>query len=83
MNQAPHNIDFLLWFMGPAEEIFGYWGNLNHPYVEIEDNAVAVIRFRSGALGILKGTVSMNPERRIHGVTLVGESGATVSFECW
>ena len=46
-------------------------------------NAVAVIRFRSGALGILKGTVSMNPERRIHGVTLVGESGATVSFDCW
>ncbi len=37
MNQAPHNIDFLLWFMGPAEEIFGYWANLNHPYVEIED----------------------------------------------
>ena len=64
MNQAPHNIDFLLWYMGPAEEIFGYWANLNHPYVEIEDNAVAVIRFRSGALGILKGTVSMNPERR-------------------
>ena len=83
MNQAPHNIDFLLWYMGPAEEIFGYWANLNHPYVEIEDNAVAVIRFRSGALGILKGTVSMNPERRIHGVTLVGESGATVSLDCW
>jgi predicted dehydrogenase len=83
MNQAPHNIDFLLWYMGPAEEIFGYWGNLNHPYVEIEDNAVAVIRFRSGALGILKGTVSMNPERRIHGVSLVGESGATVSLDCW
>ena len=82
MNQAPHNIDFLLWYMGPAEEIFGYWANLNHPYVEIEDNAVAVIKFRSGALGILKGTVSMHPERRIHGVTLVGESGATVSLDC-
>jgi hypothetical protein len=77
------DVSDVLWFMGPAEEIFGYWGNLNHPYVEIEDNAVAVIRFRSGALGILKGTVSMNPERRIHGVTLVGESGATVSFDCW
>jgi len=83
MNQAPHNIDFLLWYMGPAEEIFGYWANLNHPYVEIEDNAVAVIRFRSGALGILKGTLSMNPERRIHGVALVGESGPTVSLDCW
>jgi predicted dehydrogenase len=83
MNQAPHNIDFLLWFMGPPREIFGYWGNLNHPFVEIEDNAVAVIRFESGALGILKGTLSMRPERRIHGVTLVGESGATLSLDCW
>jgi predicted dehydrogenase len=83
MNQSPHNIDFLLHYMGPAEEIFGYWANLNHPYVEIEDNAVAVIRFRSGGLGIVKGTVSMNPPRRIHGVTLVGASGATVSLDCW
>jgi predicted dehydrogenase len=83
MNQAPHNIDFLLWYLGPAEEIFGYWSNINHPYVEIEDNAVAVIRFRSGALGILKGTVSMQPERRIHGVQLVGAAGGTVSLDCW
>jgi len=83
MNQAPHNIDFLLWYMGPAEELFGYAANVNHPYVEIEDNAVAVIRFRSGALGLLKGTLSMNPERRIHGVSLVGDSGATVSLDCW
>ena len=83
MNQAPHNIDFLLWYMGPAEEIFGYWANVNHPYVEIEDNAVAVIRFKSGALGMLKGTLSMNPERRIHGVSLVGDSGATASLDCW
>jgi predicted dehydrogenase len=34
-------------------------------------------------MGILKGTLSMNPERRIHGVSLVGESGATVSLDCW
>jgi len=83
MNQSPHNIDFLLWFMGPAEEVFGYSSNMNHPYIEVEDNAVAVIRFRSGALGILKGSVSVNPDRRIHGVTLLGESGATISLDCW
>jgi UDP-N-acetyl-2-amino-2-deoxyglucuronate dehydrogenase len=83
MNQSPHNLDFLLWYMGPADEIFGYWSNINHPYVEIEDNAVAVIKFKSGGLGIVKGTVSMNPPRRIHGVTLVGESGPTVSLDCW
>lgn len=83
MNQSPHNIDFLLYYMGPADEVFGYWDNINHPYVEIEDNAVAVIKFKSGALGILKGSVSMNPPRRIHGVTLVGSAGPTVSLDCW
>ena len=83
MNQSPHNIDFLLYYMGPAVEIFGYWANINHPYVEIEDNAVAVIKFKSGGLGIVKGTVSMNPPRRIHGVTLVGSAGPTVSLDCW
>lgn len=34
-------------------------------------------------MAILKGTVSANPERRIHGVALVGDSGATVSLDCW
>jgi predicted dehydrogenase len=83
MNQSPHNLDFLLYYMGPADEIFGYYANINHPFVEIEDNAVAVIRFKSGALGIIKGTVSMNPPRRIHGVTLVGSAGPTVSLDVW
>ncbi|MBV9577280.1 MAG: gfo/Idh/MocA family oxidoreductase, partial [Chloroflexi bacterium] len=72
-----------LWYMGPPREVFGYWRNLNHPFVEIEDNAVAVIRFESGALGMLKATVSMRPERRIHGVTVMGDSGATISLDCW
>ncbi len=82
-NQSPHNIDFLLWYAGPAVELKAYWANVNHPYVEIEDNAVCILKFKSGGLGIIKGTVSMNPARRIHGVTIVGDSGATVSLDCW
>lgn len=82
-NQSPHNVDFLLWLAGPAVELKAYWANVNHPYVEIEDNAVCILRFASGGLGIIKGTVSMNPPRRIHGVTLVGASGPTVSLDCW
>lgn len=82
-NQSPHNIDFLLWLAGPAVELKAYWANVNHPYVEIEDNAVCILKLESGGLGIIKGTVSMNPPRRIHGVTLVGETGPTVSLDCW
>ena len=31
VNQSPHQLDLLQWFMGPIEEISGYWANLNHP----------------------------------------------------
>jgi UDP-N-acetyl-2-amino-2-deoxyglucuronate dehydrogenase len=74
---------FLALVHGASRRDLRLLDNVNHPFVEIEDDAVAVIRFHSGALGMLKGTVSMNPERRIHGVSLVGGSGATASLDCW
>ncbi|MGA7501770.1 MAG: hypothetical protein WBX00_33985 [Isosphaeraceae bacterium] len=32
-------------------EVCGYWANQNHPYVEVEDSAVAIPRFARGGLG--------------------------------
>ncbi len=60
VNQAPHQLDLLQWYMGPIEELFGYWGNLNHPYIEVEDTAIAVLRFKSGALGNIVVSNSQN-----------------------
>src|SRR5262245_50782454 len=34
VNQSPHQLDLLLWLMGPAAEVGGAWANLNHPGVE-------------------------------------------------
>ena len=51
VNQAPHQLDLLLWYMGELEEVFGYWGNLNHPYIEVEDTAVAVAKVQERGLG--------------------------------
>ena len=31
VNQAPHQLDLLLWYMGEAEEVYGQWRNFNHP----------------------------------------------------
>jgi predicted dehydrogenase len=50
VNQAPHQLDLLQRFMGKAAEISVYWGNFNHPYIEVEDSAVASVRFSDGAL---------------------------------
>ncbi len=61
MNQAIHNVDLLLWMMGPATSVCGFTATLAHERIEVEDTAVAVIRFKSGALGVIQATTSVQP----------------------
>jgi UDP-N-acetyl-2-amino-2-deoxyglucuronate dehydrogenase len=61
MNQAIHNVDLLLWMMGPAAMVSGFTAMLAHERIEVEDTAVAVIRFKSGALGVIQATTSVHP----------------------
>lgn len=80
VNQAPHQLDLLLWLMGEAEEVFGIWRNLNHPYIEVEDTALAIIRFKSGAIGNI--VVSNSQKPGIFGkVHIHGENGASVGVQ--
>jgi UDP-N-acetyl-2-amino-2-deoxyglucuronate dehydrogenase len=80
VNQASHHLDLLHWLMGPAEEVFGYWANLNHPTIEVEDTAVAVLRFSSGALGSIVLSNSQRPGLygRVH---VHGSNGASVGVQ--
>jgi predicted dehydrogenase len=80
INQSPHHLDLLQWCMGPVEEITGCWGNLNHPYVEIEDTALAMIRFRSGGLASVMVSLCQKPgiHTKIH---VHGSSGASVGTQ--
>lgn len=61
INQAPHQFDLMCWFMGPVREIRAFWDNLNHPYIEVEDTAVASIKFENGALGSVLVSNSQKP----------------------
>ena len=80
VNQAPHQLDLLLWFMGPVAELFGYWENLNHPYIEVEDTAIAVVRFANGALGNI--VVSNSQKPGLYGkVHVHGSNGASVGVQ--
>jgi predicted dehydrogenase len=80
VNQAPHQIDILQWFMGEVDELYGAWANLNHPTIEVEDTSIATFRFRSGALGNLVVSNSQNPG--IFGKVWVhGSSGASVGVQ--
>lgn len=80
VNQAPHPIDILQWFMGEVGELYGAWANLNHPTIEVDDTSLAILRFRSGALGNLVVSNSQNPG--IHGKVWVhGSNGSTVGVQ--
>jgi UDP-N-acetyl-2-amino-2-deoxyglucuronate dehydrogenase len=80
INQSPHHLDILQWLMGPIEEISGAWANLSHPYVEVEDTAVATIRFRRGGLGSVMVSLCQKPGiyTKIH---VHGSNGASVGAQ--
>lgn len=61
MNQAIHNVDLLLWMMGQATHICGFTAMLAHERIEVEDTAVACLRFANGALGVIQATTSIWP----------------------
>ena len=80
VNQSPHQLDLLLWFMGEIDEITGYWANLNHPYIEVEDTALAMIRFKNGGLASIVTSVSQKPGLFTN-VHVHGSNGASVGVE--
>ena len=80
VNQAPHQLDILIWYMGEIDEVYGIWKNLNHPYIEVEDTAVAIVKFKNGAIGNI--IVSNSQKPGIYGkVHVHGENGASVGVQ--
>ncbi len=61
MNQAIHSVDLLAWLMGPVEDISARTAQLAHERIEVEDVAVATLRFSNGALGVIEATTAAFP----------------------
>lgn len=61
MNQAIHSVDLLTWLMGPVAEVSAYTATLAHERIEVEDVAIATLRFASGALGVIEATTAAYP----------------------
>lgn len=76
-NQASHHIDMLTWMMGDVESVFCYTAR-RLVDVETEDTAVAVLKFVSGALGIVEATTATRPKDLEGSVSILGERGAVV-----
>jgi predicted dehydrogenase len=77
MNQAAHHIDMLSWFMGQVESVRSMAAT-RLVDIECEDTGVAVIRFNSGALGVLEATTAARPKDLEGSISILGEKGSVV-----
>jgi predicted dehydrogenase len=77
MNQGVHTVDLLLWLLGQPAEVFAYTARLAHQRIEVEDVAVAVLRFTSGALATLHATTAGHPGLGVR-LQLQGSRGSAV-----
>ena len=77
MNQAVHHIDMLSWFMGSVESVRSLAAT-RLVKIEAEDTGVAVIRYNSGALGVLEATTATRPKDLEGSISMLGEKGSVV-----
>ena len=74
MNQASHYVDLMQWLVGPVESVIAKTATLARK-IEAEDTGVAVLRFRSGALGCIEVTMLTYPKNLEGSITILGEKG--------
>ncbi len=76
MNQGIHTIDQLLCLAGDAESVFARVGTKARN-IEVEDTAVALVQFKSGAYGVIEGTTSVYPGEQAR-IELHGTNGSVI-----
>lgn len=76
-NQASHHIDLLEWMLGEPVSVFAK-SRTALVDIETEDTGIAVIKFKSGALGLVEATTATRPKDLEGSLSLLGEKGSVV-----
>lgn len=74
MNQASHYVDLMQWFVGPVESVMAKTATMARR-IEAEDSGAALLKFRSGAIGVMEVTMLTFPKNYEGSITLMGEKG--------
>src|SRR3982074_51488 len=74
-NQASHHVDMLEWFFGDVVSVHAR-AITALVKVETEDTAVATLKFRNGALGIIEATTAVRPKDLEGSLSILGEKGS-------
>ncbi len=74
MNQAVHNLDLLLWYMGKPQEIYSMEATRLRS-IEAEDVSTGIIRFETGVLATVQASTTVYPKNFEESITIFGEKG--------
>lgn len=74
-NQASHHVDILEWMLGDVSSVFAM-SRTALVNIEAEDTAVVVLRFTSGALGVVEATTATRPKDLEGSLSILGELGS-------
>jgi predicted dehydrogenase len=58
MNQSIHTIDLMLYLLGDVSSVTASGGLEAHEGIEVEDIAVAIVEFKSGARGVIQASTA-------------------------
>ncbi len=73
-NQAIHHVDLLRLFCGPVDTVYAYAVTAS-VQAEVEDTLVAVLKFKSGALGTIEATTATRPVDLEGSLSILGDKG--------
>ena len=76
-NQASHHIDMLEWMLGEPQSVYAI-AKKELVEIEAEDTAIVVLKFESGAFGIIEATTAVRPRDLEGSISVLGEKGSVV-----
>ncbi len=74
INQGIHYLDILQWLLGPVDTVYAMTDTVAHK-IEIEDEAVAIMRFKSNVLATYEFTINTYPKNMECSITILGTKG--------
>lgn len=74
MNQAIHNLDLLLWYLGKPIEVVSMDAT-RFRNIEAEDVSTGIIRFETGVLATVQAATTVYPRNYEESITIFGEKG--------
>jgi predicted dehydrogenase len=73
-NQASHHVDMLAFMMGDVRSVKAVAAT-RLVSIEAEDTGLAILRFASGALGVIEATTAARPADLEGSISILGENG--------